>query len=78
MDSSIRIKCSGWLQQIALTAGQTGIAVPLTGFPAIFTYTDAGMYEYIATDKTLAQLVPMNGGGFFAIVNTNNIFQGVH
>ena len=75
-DASVRFRCKGALLQLALTAGRTGVAASLTGFPSAFTYTDGRMYEYIATNITLAQRTPMYGGGLFAIVNTKDIYQG--
>ena len=75
-DASVRFRCKDALLQLALTAGRTGIAAALNDFPATFTYTDARMYEYIATNITLAKRTPMYGGGFLAIVNTKEIYQG--
>ena len=75
-DASVRFRCKGALLQLALTAGRTGVAALVPEFPSTFSYTNGRMFEYIATNITLAQRTPMFGSGLFAIVNTKEIYQG--
>ena len=65
------------IDQLAKAAGRSGITLPLFASPAISSYIDPRMYEYLATNHTLAKLSPMFGAGFSAIINTKDVYNGI-